>query len=155
MKTFKEHITEAFSTGGMPVVHQQWQDQDAMPSAETAIEALNAFVGAIGEHEYMNPKLAVKKIQENLSRLGYHFDMPTIDAAGGEYSTPLSFGAGSFEVNRDENPYGEFTEGDGISEHIPGGISLSISVSPVGNGKSIVGAEILRNAEVESEEDMG
>ena len=155
MKTFKEHITEAFSTGGMPVVHQQWQDQDAMPSAETAIEALNAFVGAIGEHEYMNPKLAIIKIQENLSKLGNNFYIPTIDAAGGEYSTPLSFGAGSFEVNRDENPLGEFAEGDGISEHIPGGISLAISVSPVGNGKSIVGSEILRYAEIGSEEDMG
>ena len=155
MKTFKQYVFEGFSDGGLPVIQQQWQDQDAMPSAETAIEALNAFVGAIGEHEYMNPKLAIKKIQENLSRLGYHFDMPTIDAAGGEYSTPLSFGAGSFEVNRDENPLGEFTEGDGISNHIPGGISLAISVSPVGNGKSIVGAEILRNAEIGSEEDMG
>ena len=150
MKTFKEHITEAFSTGGMPVVHQQWQDQDAMPSAETAIEALNAFVGAIGEHEYMNPKLAVKKIQENLSRLGYHFDIPTIDAAGGEYSTPLSFGAGSFEVNRDENPLGEFTEGDGISNHIPGGISLVVNVTPLGNGKSLVSPEIRRNSDIES-----
>ena len=149
MKTFKEHITEAFSTGGMPVVHQQWQDQDAMPSAETAIEALNAFVGAIGEHEYMNPKLAIKKIQENLSRLGYHFDMPTIDAAGGEYSTPLSFGAGSFEVNRDENPLGEFAEGDGISEHIPGGVSLSIDVMASGDGKSLMNAQIVRNTEKE------
>ncbi len=147
MKTFKEHITEAFSTGGMPVVHQQWQDQDAMPSAETAIEALNAFVGAIGEHEYMNPKLAVKKIQENLSRLGYHFDIPTIDAAGGEYSTPLSFGAGSFEVNRDENPYGEFKEDDGISQHIQGGVSLEIEVMDSGNGKSIMNADIVRNAD--------
>ena len=151
MKTFKEHITEAFSSGGMPVIQQQWQDQDVMPSAETAVEALNSYVGSIGEHEYMNPRLAVKKLQENLSRLGYHFDMPTIDAAGGEYSTPLSYGSGTFEVNRDENPYGEFTEGDGISEHIPGGVSLSISVSPVGNGKSIVGAEIIRNADMEED----
>ena len=151
MKTFKEYVSEGFSNAGMPVIQQQWQDQDAMPSAETAIEALNAFVGAIGEHEYMNPKLAVKKIQENLSKLGYHFDIPTIDAAGGEYSVPLSYGAGSFEVNRDENPLGEFADGDGISEHIPGGVSLSISVSPVGNGKSIVGAEIIRNADVEED----
>ena len=152
MKTFKEHISEAFSQGGMPVFQRQWQDQDVIPSAETALEALNSYIGAIGEHEYMNPRVAFERIQENLSKLGYHFDMPTIDDAGGEYSTPLSFGAGSFEVNRDENPLGEFTEGDGISNHIPGGISLAILVSPVGNGKSMVGAEIVRNADMESTE---
>ena len=153
MKTFKEHITEAFSTGGVPHMQQQWQDQDVIPSAETAVEALNSYVGSIGEHEYMNPRLAVKKLQENLSRLGYEFDMPTIEASSsGEYSLPLSYGSGSFEVNREENPYGEFVEGDGISEHIAGGISLLVTVSPMGNGKSMEGAEIVRNADMESTE---
>ena len=153
MKTFKEHITEAFSTRGMPQIQQQWQDQDVIPSAETAVEALNSYVGSIGEHEYMNPRLAVKKLQENLSRLGYEFDMPTIEASSsGEYSLPLSYGSGSFEVNREENPYGEFVEGDGISDHIAGGISLLVTVSPMGNGKSMVGAEIVRNADMESTE---
>ena len=73
MKTFKEHITEAYSQGGMPVVQQQWYDQDAMPNAETALEALNSYIGAIGDHEYMNPSLAIKHIQENLSKLGIIF----------------------------------------------------------------------------------
>ena len=66
MKTFKEYVSEGFSNAGMPVIQQQWQDQDAMPSAETAVEALNAFVGAIGDHEYMNPRIAFKKLEENL-----------------------------------------------------------------------------------------
>ena len=89
MKTFKEYVSEGFSNAGMPVLQQQWQDQDAMPSAETAVEALNAFVGAIGDHEYMNPRIAFKKLEENLQKLGYHFDMPTIDSGEGEYSLPL------------------------------------------------------------------
>ena len=76
--------------------------------------------------------------------------MPTIDSGEGEYSLPLRYGSGTFNATYDENPYGEFTEGDGISNHIPGGISLAILVSPVGNGKSIVGAEILRNADIET-----
>ena len=152
MKTFKEHITEAYSQGGMPVVQQQWYDQDAMPSAETALEALNSYIGAIGEHEYMNPSLAIKHIQENLSRLGYEFDLPTMVKGEREYSLPLRWGSGTFEVNRDENPYGEFKEDDGISKHIDGGVSLLISVSPSGNGKSMVGAEIVRNADVGSGE---
>ena len=153
MKTFKEHITEAFSSGGMPVIQQQWQDQDVMPSAETAVEALNSYVGSIGEHEYMNPRIAFKQLEENLQKLGYHFDMPTVEASSsGEYSMPLRWGNGTFRANYDENPYGEYQETDGISEHIAGGISLLVTVSPVGNGKSMVGAEIVRNADMESTE---
>ena len=129
MKTFKEYVSEGFSNAGMPVLQQQWQDQDAMPSAETAVEALNAFVGAIGDHEYMNPRIAFKKLEENLQKLGYHFDMPTFDGGDGEYQ-----------------------ETDGISEHIQGGVSLVVTVTPVGNGKSLVSPEILKNADMESTE---
>ena len=152
MKTFKEYVSEGFSKAGMPVIQQQWQDQDAMPSAETAVEALNAVVGAIGSHEYMNPRIAFKKLEENLQKLGYHFDMPTIDGGEGEYSLPLRYGSGTFNASYDENPYGEYKEGDGISEHIQGGISLVVSVSPIGSGKSIVSPEIVRNADVEPTE---
>ena len=152
MKTFKEYVSEGFSNAGMPVVQQQWSDNDALPSAETAVEALNAFVGAIGDHEYMNPSIAFKKLEENLQKLGYHFEMPTIDGGEGEYSLPLRYGSGTFRANYDENPYGEYQETDGISEHIQGGISLVVTVTPVGNGKSIVSPEILRNADMESTE---
>ena len=151
MKTFKEHISEAFSSGGMPVVQRQWQDQDVIPSAATAIEALNSYIGAIGEHEYMNPRVAFERIQENLSKLGYHFDMPTIDGGMGSYSLPVRYGSGTFELDVSENPYGDFKEGDGISDHIPGGVSLLITVSPVGGGKSMVDAELVRNADVEED----
>ena len=150
MKTFKEHITEGCSDGGLPVIHQQWQDQDVMPSAETAVEALNSFVGAIGDHEYMNPRIAFKQLEENLQKLGYHFDMPTIDDGEENYSMPLRYGSGSFEVDMTNNPYGEFKDGDGISEHIEGGISLVVTVTPLGNGKSLVSPEISRNADIES-----
>ena len=152
MKTFKEYVSEGFSNAGMPVVQQQWSDNDALPSAETAVEALNAFVGAIGDHEYMNPSIAFKKLEENLQKLGYHFEMPTIDGGEGEYSLPLRYGSGTFRANYDENPYGEYQETDGISEHIEGGISLVVTVTPIGNGKSMVSPEIRKNADVESTE---
>ena len=152
MKTFKEYVTEGFSDGGLPVIQQQWSDNDALPSAETAVEALNALVGAIGEHEYMNPRIAFKQLEENLQKLGYHFDMPTIDGGEGQYSVPLRYGNGTFRANYDENPYGEYQETDGISEHIQGGISLVVTVTPVGNGKSLVSPEILKNADMESTE---
>ena len=150
MKTFKEYVTEGFSDGGLPVIQQQWSDNDALPSAETAVEALNSFVGAIGDHDYMNPRIAFKQLEENLQKLGYHFDMPTIDGEVEEYSLPLRYGSGTFNATYDENPYGEFKDGDGISEHIEGGISLVVSVTPLGNGKTLVSPEISRNADIES-----
>ena len=150
MKTFKEYVTEGFSDGGLPVIQQQWSDNDALPSAETAVEALNSFVGAIGDHEYMNPKIAFKQLEENLQKLGYHFEMPTIDSEDGEYSLPLRYGSGTFNASYDQNPYGEFTESDGISEHIQGGISLVVAVTPLGNGKSLVSPEIRKNTDIES-----
>ena len=152
MKTFKEYVSESFSSSGMPVVQQQWSDNDALPSAETAVEALNALVGAIGDHEYMNPRIAFKQLEENLQKLGYHFDMPTIDSGEGNYSMPLRYGSGTFSTTYDENPYGEYQETDGISEHIQGGISLVVTVTPVGNGKSLVSPEILKTADMESTE---
>ena len=152
MKTFKEYGSEGFTNAGLPVIQQQWTDNDALPSAETAVEALNALVGAIGDHEYMNPRIAFKQLEESLQKLGYHFEMHTIDGGEGEYSLPLRYGSGTFNATYDENPYGEFTESDGISEHIQGGISLVVTVTPVGNGKSLVSPEILRNADMESTE---
>ena len=150
MKTFKEYVSEGFSNAGAPVVQQQWADNDALPSAETAVEALNAFVGAIGDHEYMNPRIAFKQLEENLQKLGYHFEMPTIDGADGDYSIPLRYGSGTFNASYNENPYGEYTEGDGISEHIQGGVSLVVTVTSLGNGKSIVSPEIRKNTDIES-----
>ena len=150
MKTFKEYVSESFSSGGMSTIQQQWTDNDALPSAETAVEALNSFVGSIGDHEYMNPRIAFKQLEENLQKLGYHFEMPTIDSGEGEYSLPLRYGSGTFRANYDENPYGEYEESDGISEHIQGGISLVVNVTPLGNGKSLVSPEIRRNSDIES-----
>ena len=114
MKSFKEHIKEGFFGKGAPQYQQVWDDQEAMPSAPNAIEALNSYVGQIGEHEVMNPRLALSRLKENISKLGYEFDMAGLDVDG-TTSFPLKYGAGTFECNHDENPYGEFKEDDGIS----------------------------------------
>ena len=142
MKTFREHLTEHDGT-----FKRQWMDQDTIPSAATAIEALNSLVGQMAEQEYLNPRVGIEKLQSGLGKLGYHFEAPTLDGGDGTYSLPLSFGAGTFELDLSENPYGEFKDGDGISDHIEGGVSLQIEVMNSGNGKSIMNAEIVRNTD--------
>ena len=144
MKTFKEHLTE--HSGHFS---RQWLDQDTMPSAPHAIEALNSLIGQMAEQEYLNPQVGIEKLQSGLGKLGYHFESPTLDGGEGQYSMPLSFGAGTFEADRSENPYGEFKEGDGISDHIEGGVSLQIDVMSSGDGKSLINAQIVRNTDKE------
>ena len=142
MKTFKEHLTE--HSGHFS---RQWLDQDTMPSAPHAIEALNSLIGQMAEQEYLNPQVGIEKLQSGLGKVGYHFESPTLDGGEGQYSMPLSFGAGTFEADRSENPYGEFKEGDGISDHIEGGVSLQIDVMSSGNGKSLMNAQLVRNTD--------
>ena len=144
MKTFKQHLDE--HSGHFS---RQWLDQDTMPSAEHALEALNSLVGQVAEHEYLNPKVGIEILESQLGKLGYHFAVPTLDGGEGTYSMPLSYGAGSFEVDRSENPYGEFKEGDGISDHIQGGVSLVIDITDSGDGKSLMNAQIVKNLETD------
>ena len=145
MKTFKEHLTE--HSGHFS---RQWLDQDTIPSAATAIEALNSLIGQMGEQEYLNPQVGIEKLQSGLGKLGYHFESPTLDGGDGNYSLPLSYGAGTVHAcDTTMNPYGEYTESDGISDHIEGGVSLSIDVSKSGNGKSLMNAQIVRNTDSE------
>ena len=142
MKTFREHLSE--HSGHFS---RQWLDQDTMPSAAHALEALNSLIGQMAEQEYLNPQVGIEKLQSGLGKLGYHFETPTLDGGEGTYSLPLSYGSGTFENDLSQNPYGEFKEGDGISDHIEGGVSLQIDVMPSGAGKSLMNAELVRNTD--------
>ena len=150
MKTFKQHLEEATKFTPAQV---QYDDYEMLPNAETAMEALNAYVGSIGEQEVLNPTLAVKRLQTNLSKIGYYFEMMDLDKSGTTMFA-MRHNAGAFGVNRDNNPYGEFQEDDGISKHIEGGISLMVTCTPSSNGKSMVEAEIVRNSDTMDEEDI-
>ena len=88
MKTFREHLTEGGAFGAN-AGQRQWLDQDTMPSAATAIEALNSYVGQMAEQEYLNPRVGIEKLQSNLEKLGYYFEKPTLDGGEGTYSLPL------------------------------------------------------------------
>ena len=77
MKTFREHLAEHSTS-----FKRQWMDQDTIPSAPHAIEALNSFLCQMAEQEYLNPKVGVEQLQTQLGKLGYYFEAPTLD--GGE-----------------------------------------------------------------------
>ena len=93
MKSFKQHLEE--HSGHFS---RQWLDQDTIPSAPHALEALNSLIGQMAEQEYLNPKVGIEKLQSGLGKLGYHFEAPTLDSGDGQYSLPLSYGNGTFEI---------------------------------------------------------
>ena len=103
----------------------------------------------MAEQEYLNPKVGIEKLQSGLGKLGYHFEAPTLDSGDGQYSLPLSYGNGTFELDVSQNPYGDFKEGDGISDHIEGGVSLVIDIVKSGDGKSLMNAQLVRNMDTE------
>ena len=77
MKTFKQYLDE-----GHGYRQAQWDDYDVVPSAENAIEALNSMVGSVGNMEVLNPELAVRRLQTEMSKFGYNFDLVGMDKSG-------------------------------------------------------------------------
>ena len=61
MKTFKEHLSEHSG-----VFSRQWMDQDTIPSAATAIEALNSLIGQLAEQEFLNPQVGIDQLESGL-----------------------------------------------------------------------------------------
>ena len=74
MKTFKQYLDE-----GHGYRQAQWDDYDVIPSAENAVEALNSMVGSVGNMEVLNPELAVRRLQTEMSKFGYNFDLVGMD----------------------------------------------------------------------------
>ena len=74
MKTFKQYLDEGYGT-----LQAQWDDYDVIPSAENALDALNSMVGSIGQMEVLNPELAVRRLQTEMAKFGYNFDLNGLD----------------------------------------------------------------------------
>ena len=58
-------------------------------SDDSVIEKLNAFVGSIGDKEYLNPEGAVNELRNKLMRVGINFGDVQFTGEQGEVSLPL------------------------------------------------------------------
>ena len=70
----------------------------------------------------------------------------------GLYPLPLPAGIGleaAGIIEKIGKNVGDFKEGDGISDHIQGGVSLVIDVTNSGDGKSLMNAQLVRNMDSE------
>ena len=140
MKNFNQYVTEA-PTGRWnqtPVTYNQTDPFDL--ANPTVLQRVNAFVGSIADREYLIPEAAIEQLRNFLMRVGVQF--PKVDLPeGGAISLPLSQWGGRFGKDLD-TPYDEFVNDDGITDRLPGGLSLDIKTEAVANGSWKVYAKI-------------
>ena len=140
MKKFNQFVTEA-PTGlwnQTPVTYNQ-SDPDDVANPDV-LKRVNAFVGSIADREYLIPEAAIQQLRNFMLRIGLQF--PKVDLPeGGAISLPLSQWGGRFGKDLD-TPYDEFVNDDGITDRLPGGLSLEIKTEAVANGSWKVYAAI-------------
>ena len=141
MKSFKRYIKEVAGAGpGGGDARSQAVDSDTGMSAgdvtnPDTLRRLNAYVGSIGNMEYLLPEHAINRLKTSLMKVGLSFgEVPTMEGNSGSFDLPLTRFGGRF--GKDENtPSDEFINDDGISHIIEGGLALKIQyeMSPKNN----------------------
>ena len=143
MKKFNQYVTEA-GTGAAgiwnqtPITYNQTDPFDV--ANPDVLKRVNAFVGSIADREYLIPEAAIQQLRNFMLRIGLQF--PKVDLPeSGSISLPLSQWGGRFGKDLD-TPYDEFVNDDGITDRVPGGLSLDIKTEAVANGSWKVYAKI-------------
>ena len=100
MKTFLEYASVKATDGS----HID-EDGNLMDlSDDSVIEKLNAFVGAIGMKEYLNPDPAINELRQKLMRVGINFGDVQVAEEQGEISVPLVKHGGVYGKDTDSAP---------------------------------------------------
>ena len=106
------------------------------------LRALNAYVGAIANMEYILPEHALTKLRNALDRVGYSFGaIPEMKEESGAFSLPLTRFGGRFGKDTD-TPHDEVINDDGISHKVEGGLALKIQYEMMRNNSCRIFAKI-------------
>ena len=141
MKSFKRYIKEVAGAGpgGGDAVDIQVDSDTGMSAGDVTnpetLRRLNAYIGSIGNMEYLLPEHALNRLRTSLMKVGLSFgEIPTMEGKSGSFDLPLTRFGGMF--GKDENtPSDEFINDDGISHIVEGGLALKIQyeMSPKNN----------------------
>lgn len=139
MKSFTQFMTEdapgAMVGNSEKISQTGGSDTYDIQNAEV-LKRVNAFVGSIGDREYLIPENAVKQLKGFLERIGLSFETPTLPEGSGTVTAPLKRYGGIFGKSTD-TPFNEFDREEGIDK------SLSISVEALKNNSWKVYAKIV------------
>ena len=127
MKTFKGFIKEGIGSSTDDMAVDDGVNITDVGNPEV-VKRLSAYVGQVGNKEYLIPEHAINRIRTSLERIGFTFskEVPTMEGKSGSFELPMSKFGGRF--GKDSNtPFDEFLDDDGISHMVEGGLSLKIS----------------------------
>ena len=136
MKSFQQFLTEGPHVGVSTTVNQTGGSDTYDIQDPSVLKRVNAFVGSIGDREYLIPENAVHQLQNFLERIGLSFETPTLPEGNGSVTVDLLRYGGVFGKNTD-TPFDEFEKGPGIDK------SLKIDVEEVRNCSWKVYAKIV------------
>ena len=141
MRTFKNFIKENVGTSDQNMAVDNGINPSEIQNPRV-LKALNAYVGAIANMEYMLPEHALNKLKEKLGRLGFAFGaIPEMTEKSGSFDLPLTKFGGRFGKDLD-TPTDEFLNDDGISHMVEGGSALKIQYEMLSNSSCRIFAEI-------------
>ena len=141
MRTFKNFIKENVGTSDQNMAVDNGINPSEIQNPRV-LKALNAYVGAIANMEYMLPEHALNKLRNSLSRVGFSFgSIPEMTEKSGSFQLPLTKFGGRFGKDLD-TPTDEFLNDDGISHMVEGGLALKIQYEMLSNSSCRIFAEI-------------
>jgi len=143
MRSFSKFIAEG--RGAHTSDQSRATDNGINPSEiqnPKVLRALNAYVGAIANMEYILPEHALTKLRSALDRVGYSFgSIPEMAEQSGSFDLPLRRFGGRFGKDTD-TPYDEVINDDGISHMVEGGLALKIQYEMMKNNSCRIFAKI-------------
>ena len=141
MKSFSKFLKEGIGTSDQ----SRATDNGINPSeiqSPRVLRALNAYVGAIANMEYILPEHALEKLRSALDRVGYSFGaIPEMTEQSGSFDLPLTRFGGRYGKDMD-TPYDEVINDDGISHIVEGGLALKIQYEMMRNNSCRIFAKI-------------
>ena len=141
MKSFSKFLREGVGTSDQSRATDNGINTSDVQNPR-AIRALNAYVGAIANMEYILPEHALEKLRSALDRVGYSFGViPEMTEESGSFDLPLVRFGGRFGKDTD-TPYDEVINDDGISHMVEGGLALKIQYEMMKNNSCRIFAKI-------------
>ena len=141
MRTFKNFIKENVGTSDQNMAVDNGINPSEIQNPKV-LKALNAYVGAIANMEFMLPEQALTKLRSALDRVGYSFGaIPEMTEQSGSFDLPLTRFGGRFGKDTD-TPHDEVINDDGISHMVEGGLALKIQYEMMKNNSCRIFAKI-------------
>ena len=141
MKSFSKFLKEGIGTSDQSRATDNGINASEIQNPRV-LKALNSYVGAIANMEYILPEHALEKLRSALDRVGYSFGaIPEMTEQSGSFDLPLTRFGGRFGKDTD-TPYDEVINDDGISHMVEGGLALKIQYEMMKNNSCRIFAKI-------------